>query len=436
MKTLTLNTNNSAGGATKACIRLHQSLIEQGLDTDLMMLEQPRGGVPRSHNFYEFYVQQQREKKQRMPLGAKVYKKIRYELGKDEEALENKRMALEEKLNRDRTHKVEVFSFAQSQYRIREHPLYEQAQVVNLHCVNSNFLDYPSFFTHNPKPIVWTLHDMNPFTGGCVYAEGCPGFITDCHNCPQLQGTTDPNYTQKSLAIKLNAMQNYQKLVVVSPSRWLMKESQQSALFKNYRHVHIPYGIDSNVFQPRDKAFSRQLLGIPEDKPVILFVSYVVDNKRKGYSYLLEAFEKLNLQGQVTLCAVGMKGTGQARAGFVELGSISDERIMSLAYSAADVFVIPSLEDNLPNTVLESLLCGTPVIGFPIGGIPDMIEDGKNGFLCSSVHVDALAQSLHTFLENPTVFSRAYIRQQAVDKYDSVVQAHAYLKLYHELLDI
>ena len=147
----------------------------------------------------------------------------------------------------------------------------------------------------------------------------------------------------------------------------------------------------------------------------------------------MQAFENLNLREKLTLCAIGAKNADSNGGGIVELGSITDERLMSVAYSAADVFVIPSIEDNLPNTIIESLLCGTPVIGFPTGGVPEMIEHGKNGLLCEQISPDALGEGIKNFLEAPSKFERDIIRKDALRKYDSTIQLDTYRRIYEEL---
>src|SRR5690606_8995588 len=158
--------------------------------------------------------------------------------------------------------------------------------------------------------------------------------------------------------------------------------------------------------------FSRKLFNIPEDKLVILFVAESTASPRKGFIFLQKAIEKLRLEN-VILCSVGGQNTElKSTNELIELGSIKDERLMSVVYSAADVFVIPSIMDNLPNTVLESLMCGTPVIGFPVGGISDMIVDGENGLLTKEISVTSLAEALTYFLANPKRFDRENIRRE------------------------
>lgn len=435
MRVLTINTNNSAGGATKACVRLHVSLLEAGVTSDLLMLEQPAGDIPRGHNFYAFHQQQRQAQHGRKSLPRKLAGRVSYHLHLGEDAYYDRLSTFQQKLLAQKKESLEVFTFAESPYRIQEHPLYQQADIIHFHWVSNGFLDYGHFFPANRKPVVWTLHDTNPFTGGCHYTEGCQAFAADCAGCPQLAGSDFPEYAAKSLARKVEALKDTTNLTIVSPSTWLLGESGKSRLFGGRPHRHIPYGIDSQVFRPRDQRYSREVLGIAPDKPVLLFVAYAVASRRKGYHLLLEAAERLNLRDKVTLCAIGSRSGTRTSDGIVELGHFSDERLMSIAYSAADAFVIPSLEDNLPNTVIESLLCGTPVIGFPVGGIVDMVKDGVNGFLCRETTAGGLAEQLERFSRQPAAFDRKSIRAKAVAAYDSAVQVRNYMKLYKQLLN-
>jgi glycosyltransferase involved in cell wall biosynthesis len=360
--------------------------------------------------------------------------KVAYHLHWNEDSYYDRLGAFEQQLIARKKESREVFTFSQSPYRIQEHPLYQQADIIHFHWVSNGFLDYGHFFPANHKPVVWTLHDTNPFTGGCHYTEGCQAFARDCAGCPQLAGSNFPGYAAKSLARKVEALKAVTNLTIVSPSKWLLEESGKSRLFGGRPHRHIPYGIDSDVFQPRDQRYSREVLGIAGDKPVLLFVAYAVASLRKGYHLLLEAVERLNLRDKVTLCAIGSRGGTRTADGIVELGHFSDERLMSIAYSAADAFVIPSLEDNLPNTVIESLLCGTPVIGFPVGGIVDMVQDGLNGFLCRQATTEGLTEQLARFTRGEVAFDRRRIRAKAVEAYDASVQVRNYLDLYGQLV--
>jgi len=276
---------------------------------------------------------------------------------------------------------------------------------------------------------------MNPFTGGCHYSGNCKKFENNCTNCPQLLNTLDPNYSNKILKTKTEAITSQCNLTIASPSNWLLEQSKKSILFNRYPHINIPYGLDASIFLPRDQQFSRELLGLPMDKKIILFVADLISNKRKGYKYLMSAIQQLGNNEDFILCTVGSSSFDKTgRANVAELGSIGDERLMSAAYSAADLFVIPSIEDNLPNTVLESLMCGTPVVGFPIGGIVDMIEDGKNGYICEDISSGALAVNIQKLLNNMSNFNRKKIRNEAVKKYSLSIQAKSYIDLYKKTL--
>ena len=198
--------------------------------------------------------------------------------------------------------------------------------------------------------------------------------------------------------------------------------------------LHIPYGLNKELFIPRNKEYSKDILKIPKDKKVILFVADSIHNNRKGFIYLKKAFEQLAMEN-IVLCAISNKNSNKMSfENYIELGAFDDEEMMSIAYSAADVFVIPSLMDNLPNTVLESLLCGTPVIGFPVGGIPDMIENGVNGFLTKDISVSSLLDSLNQFLARDNVFDKKIIREVAINKYALEVQAEKYIELFNNVL--
>jgi glycosyltransferase involved in cell wall biosynthesis len=174
---------------------------------------------------------------------------------------------------------------------------------------------------------------------------------------------------------------------------------------------------------------------LPKDKKVVLFVAESINNNnRKGFVYLRRVFEELS-DSDVVLCAVGSKKASiKSLNNLIELGPIHDEKMMSLAYSAADVFVIPSLMDNLPNTVIESLMCGTPVIGFPVGGIVEMVQNEINGYIALDISVKSLKDVLWKFLNDEVIFNSTEIRSKTIEKYDLMVQANQYINLYNNLL--
>ena len=423
MKILHICTYDS-GGAGKACVRLHQGLLELGIDSNLLVLHQSTRGIKRVYQYVE------------LPPELDNYSKLK---GKFKRILQEFKLYKikdendTSKFLKGRPEGLESFSFPNSPYDITKHSLYKEADIINLHWT-SGFLDYSTFFNDKSKKIVWTLHDLNPFTGGCHYAETCTGFEMSCLHCPQLLNTSDDNISNWILKTKVNAIESGVSLTVVGVSNWILGESSKSLLFRNFKHVQIPYGINQNVFKPISRIVSREILGLPIDKKIVLFVSDALNTKRKGFSLLLKAIEKIKEQENIVLCAVGHTKMDEFDGkGLFTLGSISDERLMSVIYSAADVFVMPSLEDNFPNTVLEALMCGTPVIGFPVGGIKEMIQNNKNGYLCDSVSFDSLAKAIDSFLQSPTRFNQLEIRNLALSKYSLEIQATKYVELYNSL---
>ena len=422
MKILIINTYDR-GGAANACLRLYQGLLDEGIDASLL-LKKKQKNLPNA----EILAPQKQKKSTLQKLKAKL-KTLMRELN----LIKKESTSPQLSFLKNRPQGLELFSFPDSNFDITDSPLYQEADIINLHWV-AGFLDYKSFFEKNTKPVVWTLHDMNPFTGGEHYEENYSGIGIDGFPMERKREQREKNISNINLALKIKSLQPATNLTIVAPSQWLADEARKSEVFKNRRVLRIPYGLDSEIFKPVDRAYSREIFNIPTDKKVILFVADSISNNRKGFIFLKKAFEQLT-RDDVILCAIGQKNGELASLNNVlELGPIYDERLMSVVYSAADVFVIPSLMDNLPNTVLESLMCGTPVIGFPVGGIPDMIEHGKNGLLTKDVSVSGLKDTLLDFLDSENDFNRNSIREDAKNKYDLKIQAQAYIDLFRDIL--
>lgn len=420
---ITLINTFDSGGAAKACIRLHQGLLTQSVQSTLL-LRRKSGGVQSSVLF-----------EPQITFQEKLSNKIRRIAVELKLAKEDK-FWRESAFIRSRPKGLEAFSFPYTDTDLSQSPSYQSADIINLHWV-AGFLDWESFFAKNTKPIVWTLHDQNPFLGGEHYAERFLGTDEKGFPIPRKYTQKELDEEKRLLAIKKKALEKVKNLHIVAPSKWLLESSQNSELFGRFPHHHIPYGYPTDIFKAYDRQFCREVLGIPQDKTVLLFVADSVDNSRKGYVYLQKALESLaeKYKQQVFLCAIGSKSNIENQTQVLELGKIHDERLMAMAYSAVDAFVIPSLEDNLPNTMLESVLCGTPVIGFKTGGIPDIVLDAQTGYLCPEISVQSLKETIEKFLENPKVFDREKIAQAAKEKYALEVQAKKYIALYQNILN-
>lgn len=395
MNVLHINTKDN-GGAANACMRLHKGLLKNAISSKaLVLMQNNANSIEESYPIYT-------SKQKALLKGAqnKVFGNREYKI---------RRLPKE----------YEGFTFPHSSHAPELHSLVKWADVINLHWV-ANFLDYKRFFKKVKKPVVWTLHDMNPFSGGYHYIEKFP---IDSYR----------RFIKKNEATKINATSRA-NLTIVCPSKWLLKESQESKVFNRFEHLNIPYGLNTNVFKPINKQFAREVFSLPADKKVLLFIAGSAVNKRKGYDYLLKALDKLDKQKHI-LAVVGNKSESlNTHDNVITFGKINDERLMAMAYSAADLFIIPSIEDNLPNTVMESICCGTPVVGFKIGGIPDMIKEGENGLLCEEISSDALAESIQSAMKME--FDKNWIRDDALLRFDESVQAKRYTELYKKLLGL
>jgi glycosyltransferase involved in cell wall biosynthesis len=312
--------------------------------------------------------------------------------------------------------------------------------VLNLHWI-AGFFDYREFFRRLPPglPVVWTLHDMNAFTGGCHYDESCGKFLQQCGACPQLDSSEPQDLSRHIWLRKREAFSSSGARLIhlVTPSRWLAEEAKKSALLSE-RHISvIPYGIDTESFQPRERHLAREKHGIPLEARTILFVADSTSERRKGLKVLLEALTGLEDSEQYFFIIIGRGVTKELLEGrFRTIGFLHDETSLSYVYSAADVFVIPSLQDNLPNTTIEALACGIPTIGSDVGGIPEVIRDGQTGLVIPPGDPTALRQAIVSLLASPE--RRALMalesRRLALQEYSLDVQTQRYQSLYQELI--
>jgi glycosyltransferase involved in cell wall biosynthesis len=313
------------------------------------------------------------------------------------------------------------------------------AQILNLHWI-SNFVDLGTFFDWVDVPVVWTLHDMNAFTGGCHYNVGCDRYKSTCGGCPQLGSDDNQDLSREIWDRKSDAYKSVidaGQLQIIAPSQWLAEEARRSSLLQEAPIHIIPNGLDTTAFQPRETAGVPGALGIPEHHRILLFVAQSTKNHRKGFDLLQEALQELSADA-VTLVSIGSHQPAlEADLSHVHLGSIQSDLLLSVFYSLADVFVIPSRQDNLPNTVLESMACGTPVVGFNVGGIPDMVRPGETGWLVEPEGASALRQAIAGALSDETRRNRMAnrCRQIVEEEYTLDVQARAYKTLYESLLN-
>ena len=301
--------------------------------------------------------------------------------------------------------------------------------VWNLHWV-SWFLDWETMLPWMAQraPIIWTLHDLNPLMGIWHYDP-----LPDEHTEMRMK------LEQDAMAMKRRALEKIprDRLTFVGPSRWMVDECRKSPVTQGFRVEHIPYGLDTEVFTPRDPSLLRAMFGIPADSCVIGFVADNIDDPRKGMKSLLGALHLLTQECPgIHLVTVGNGDFSCGDITHTHLGPVQNDRLLSFFYSACDLFLCPSLQDNLPNTILESMACGTPVVGYRIGGLPDMIAHGESGWLVEHPgDPNGLAAVLRKVCADPSVAMgmREMTVRKAVNAYALTLQNQRYLSIYRHI---
>lgn len=346
--------------------------------------------------------------------------------------------------NRFRRNNLFAVDIANTGTDITSLPEFKQADVIHLHWINQGMLSLKGIrkILASGKPVVWTMHDMWPCTGICHYARECTRYRQECHDCPYIY----KGGNRKDLSYR--TFRKKQKLYKDSPihfvtcSRWLKEQAQQSALIADKNIVNIPNAINTNLFKPLNKQEARKKCGLPQDKKLILFGSVKITDKRKGIDYLIESCRTLAEQHPELKETLGVVVFGsqsqqlEARLPFkvYPLDYVSNEHDMVNIYNAVDLFVIPSLEDNLPNTIMEAMACGIPCVGFNVGGIPEMIDHLHNGYVAqyksSADFANGICWTLNES-EYPSLSEQAS-RKVAANYSESII-AKKYIDVYNKV---
>ncbi len=339
-----------------------------------------------------------------------------------------------------------MFSLPYPGYDISQSNMAQNADIINLHWVSQ----YQSPVTLHHlfalgKPVVWTLHDQWAFTGGCHYSAGCEGYCGNCKKCPQL--TDDPFSLPEAVLRDKEELFKNADLTIVTPSRWMGDCASKSRLFKTFPVEVIANSLETDLYSPLAKDQAKNRLGISADTITFLFGAIDGTEKRKGFSELVNAmefcrkstlFQELLEADRIRLLCFGSPNHQLDRTGIpvISLGPLETDEEIREAYSAAEIFLLPSLEDNLPNTVLEAMSCGTPVIAFQVGGVPDMVTDGVTGRLVRAFDVEQMSEAIVSLALNPDQRSSMgeACRETVLKNYPLPVQAENYLNLYENLL--
>ena len=335
-----------------------------------------------------------------------------------------------------RTHLFEI-DIANCGTDITQLPEFQEANVIHLHWINQGMLSLNNIrqILESGKPVVWTMHDIWPATAICHYARGCEQYHTRCDKCPLLSGDS----LAKRVWSNKERVLRGQCITFVCCSQWLAEEAKKSALLTGQRIVSIPNAINTKNFRPIDRLQARQALGLPTDRRIILFVSQRVTDPRKGISYFVDAVNRLireypDMQKNTGIAILGGHAedvAAQLTLTSYPLGYISDPTKIVNVYNAADVFVLPSLEDNLPNTIMEAMACGVPCVGFRVGGIPEMIDHLSNGYVANFQDAEDLAKGIHYVLDEADMqaLSNSCV-QKVAHNYSQQSVAKQYIEVY------
>jgi glycosyltransferase involved in cell wall biosynthesis len=404
VKVLHINQSDISGGAAIASYRLHQGLLAQSLDSKMLV------GIVKTDS--------------------------------DRIAAVPRKPRIENQLNRITRYVGLNYINLFSSFDIPNHKFYQDADILNLHNLHTGYFNYLAIpKLTKTKPAVFTLHDMWSFTGHCAYSYDCDRWKTGCGKCPYPKTYPEIKLDNTRLEWKLkNWVYSKSNLAIVTPSHWLTEQVKASMLNRFPVH-HIPYGIDRNAYQPLDRELCKNVLGIPKNKRVLLFGAESLKDQRKGGDLLLKALQQLpqSLKSETILLTFGNGSesiTSELGMQTINLGYVSSDRLKSIAYSAADLFIFPTRADNLPLVLQESMACGTPMISFNVGGVPDLVRHGITGYLAEAENPYDFAKGIIELLEDndKRVEISRNCRQIAEIEYPIELQAKRYIEIYQQLL--
>ena len=412
MKVVILDTSEHTRGAAVAANRLLKALRKQGVEAT-MLVRDKSSQDPNVHSINRTWFQQ------KVNLLRFLWERFVIFL-----------------CNRFSRSTLFQVSIANTGTDLSQHPLVQAADVIHLHWINQGFLSLHDLqkLVALDKPIVWTMHDMWPCTGICHHARDCEQFQQQCEGCFYLQ-STHPDLSTEVFRAKSQLYRTV-PMTFVGCSQWLTDRARQSRLVIGKQVLSIPNPIDLQRFKPMERKAMRERWKLPLDKKLILFGALNVTNERKGLAYLIKALHILQ-PDHIALVVFGQVKSQVAEripVAIHSLGYVSDEEKVATIYNAVDLFVTSSLEENLPNTIMESMACGTPCVGFRTGGIPEMIDHLSNGYVANYQDSADLARGIEWVLNHP---EPAKLRETCIQKvkehYSEEVIAGKYLSLYEQI---
>ncbi len=330
-----------------------------------------------------------------------------------------------------------------SSLALPRHPWVREADVIQVFNTHGGWLSHRVLAPlSRRRPVVWRLSDMWALTGHCGYAYECERWRTGCGACPHLEEYPRLPWDTSALLWRLKRrVYAASRLVLVTPTTWLADLARTSPLLGRFPVHVIPNGLDLDRFRPRPRAEARARLDLPADGPMLFFGAASLEEARKGAAYLRDALARLGdpLAARLTLLVGGAGGEGWRPPGpftVRRLGFVDDDERLALAYAAADLFVLPTVAENLANAILESLACGTPVVSFAVGGVPEAVRHLDTGYLATPRDAESLAEGLRRLLADDDARARMgrRAREVAEAEYGLDLQARRFATLYEDVV--
>lgn len=414
MKILLVNTSERTGGAAVAANRLMKALNNYGVKAKMLVRDKDTDALTVSA----------------LPPSPRLRWNFLWE-----------RLCIYFKTHFSRQHlfEIDIANTGSDITRLRE---FQEADIIHLHWINQGMLSLSGIkkILRSGKPVVWTMHDIWPATAICHVTLDCRSFTSQCRRCRLLPGGGSAHDLADSVWQKKQRMLEGENISFVACSRWLESEAKKSALLKGQKITNIPNPIDTHIYKRGVKEEARKRLGLPLDKRLILFASQRVTTENKGMRYLIDACRQLKMEDQ-TPCALVILGghaeevVAQLPLEAYPLGYVNDEKRIVDVYQAADIFVLPSLSENLPNTIMEAMACGVPCVAFKVGGIPEEIDHQRNGYVAAYRDAEDLARGISWILTEADYES---LSQNAVEKvvrnYSLQSVAMRYLEVYQQAM--
>lgn len=416
MRVLIINTSERMGGAAVAASRLMESLKNNGIKAKMLVRDKQTDQisvVSLKHSWLQVW--------------KFVWERV-----------------LIWSANRFRRNHLFDVDIANTGTDITSLPEFRQADIIHLHWINQGMLSLNDIrkILASGKPVVWTMHDMWPCTGICHYARECTNYEQECHDCPYIyKGGHRKDLSYRTFR-KKQKLYNNASIHFVTCSRWLKEQARKSALFTGKEITNIPNAINTGLFKPLDKQEARSKCKLPQNKKLVLFGSVKITDKRKGVDYLIQSCKLLaekypswkDSMGVVVFGNESQQLQEQIPFQVYSLPFIKNEHELVNIYNAVDLFVIPSLEENLPNMIMEAMACGVPCVGFNVGGIPEMIDHLHNGYVAQYKSSEDFANGIHWILTEPEY---AELSEQACRKvlgnYSERIVAKKYTDIYNKV---